>query len=242
MVSAESGHRGACTWIGAEPEGGPGPTDVRLVYRPLPGGLYDGTSGVAMFLASLHAATAEPMFRDCALGAMRHAIARASGEPIDGWFGAYALTRLRAYELLAEPRYLADAEIALETTSRFVEGSLDSGSWNFSLCHGLAGNADVLLQASRAMPSEFGHHAEMAIRIAQYGRERYGPAGQWPSGAAGGKTCNLFLGDAGVGFFYLRLADPELATPLLLGRSAPSWCQTIGLAGGESSRTRARAA
>jgi hypothetical protein len=38
----------------------------------------------------------------------------------------------------------------------------------------------------------------------------------WPSGAHGGATPCLFLGLAGIGRFYLRLAKPELPSLLVV--------------------------
>ena len=40
----------------------------------------------------------------------------------------------------------------------------------------------------------------------------------WPCGLPGaGETKNLMLGTAGIGYFYLRLADPKLPTVLMIG-------------------------
>ena len=41
--------------------------------------------------------------------------------------------------------------------------------------------------------------------------------GSWPTGlAGGGDTPGLLLGTAGIGWFYLRLADPEETPSVLL--------------------------
>lgn len=56
-----------------------------------------------------------------------------------------ALSRLRGYELTGHPALRTKAETGVQTTARQLTGEQQP---NFSLCHGLAGNADVLLEAS----------------------------------------------------------------------------------------------
>jgi lantibiotic modifying enzyme len=55
-----------------------------------------------------------------------------------------ALSRLRAYEILKDNAYEAEALVAVETTRHAVESRRLSANANYSLCHGLAGNAEVL--------------------------------------------------------------------------------------------------
>ena len=59
-----------------------------------------------------------------------------------------ALSRLRAYEILKDNTCGAEARVAVETTRRAVESWLHSPNANYSLCHGLAGNAEVLRYGS----------------------------------------------------------------------------------------------
>ena len=69
-------HEGRCSWIGAETDPLQ-PWSPR--YRALGPHLYGGTAGVGLFLARLHAVTAEPALRRTALGALRHAVSRPPG-------------------------------------------------------------------------------------------------------------------------------------------------------------------
>ncbi|HEX2205866.1 MAG TPA: lanthionine synthetase LanC family protein [Longimicrobium sp.] len=64
-----------CTWLGdaQDVSGGQWVT----VHRALGPSLYDGTAGVGLFLARLHAATGEAPFRTAARGALRQALSRA---------------------------------------------------------------------------------------------------------------------------------------------------------------------
>jgi hypothetical protein len=59
--------------------------------------------------------------------------------------------------------------------------------------------------------------AERAYEAAAAGIDAYHRTGTaWPSGAHGGATPCLFLGLAGIGRFYLRLADASIPSLLLV--------------------------
>jgi lantibiotic biosynthesis protein len=129
-----------------------------------------------------------------------------------------ALSRLRACELDGNGSgavKLAEARVALDTTRRAVEAELARGG-NFSICHGLAGNAEILLQGAAALGAERSEDSALAHRVAAEGIERYAGRGlPWPCGTLEGETANLFLGLAGIGRFYLRLHEPQLPSLLL---------------------------
>jgi lantibiotic modifying enzyme len=126
------------------------------------------------------------------------------------------LARLRAFEILGDPLYRAEAEAALRSTYR---GLFDPGSPlppNYSLCHGRAGNAELFLYASRVLgiaPLRL-----VADQVGESGLAAHGGDGTpWPSGVSGGaETPNLMLGSAGTGYFYLRLHDPEATPPIVI--------------------------
>ncbi len=123
-----------------------------------------------------------------------------------------ALARVRAVELGGDGGLEAEARAALRTTRVWVEAGLASAV-NFSLCHGLAGNAEILLEASDLLPGA----GQLAYDVAATGIDTYGRhKTPWPSGAHRGMTAGLFLGLAGIGRFYLRLADPEIGSLLLV--------------------------
>jgi lantibiotic modifying enzyme len=117
-----------------------------------------------------------------------------------------ALARLRAWQLTGRPEYRAQAEIALRTTAAGIEGApMAMGTW--CLCHGSAGNADVLLVGSEILgdPS----WQAVAVRTASRGIATYEDGDlPWPPGVNGGSdNPSLMLGNAGIGWFFLRLAD-----------------------------------
>jgi class II lanthipeptide synthase len=130
-----------------------------------------------------------------------------------------ALSRLRAFELLADEDCKADALIGLRTTQRDVEANLASPGAGFSLCHGLAGNSQVLLYGHEVLGSDWPSGARLATAVAAQGVELYAnSAHRWPCGVTRGSTPNLMLGLAGIGHFYLRMYNPAVPSILLLRR------------------------
>lgn len=123
------------------------------------------------------------------------------------------LSRLRAYEILRDPVYLDEARASFTTVERSIT---DEVGMNYSLCHGRGGNAETLLEGARIL----GEPAllEPAKEIALRGIERHEDAGQpWPCGTMGGaKDPGLLLGEAGIAMFLLRLARPDVPSPLML--------------------------
>lgn len=126
------------------------------------------------------------------------------------------LSRLRAYEILGEEACRSEAEAAIRTTTTMLHQSADAGQGNYSLCHGLAGNAELLVYASQV----FGEARYMATaaRIGEQGIEQYQEKSvPWPCGVpGGGETPGLMLGLAGIGYFYLRLYDPVRNPPVVI--------------------------
>jgi lantibiotic modifying enzyme len=116
------------------------------------------------------------------------------------------LSRLQAWRILQHEVFREEAATAFETTRAAVRRALDTPDPGFCLCHGLAGNADVLLEASGLLGEEWpgGLIEETAARAVA------------PPGTPG-----LMLGQAGLGYFYLRVADPRVVPTALL--IAPGW-------------------
>ena len=118
----------------------------------------------------------------------------------------------KAYEVLGEPSYLETAEAAGETT--FAYGDVRS---NPSQCHGLAGNAELLIELYRitrdALWLERAH--DFATRVFAYRKTT--PEGDvWPADEPGYDSPDFMCGAAGTGHFFLRLLAPDrLRMPLL---------------------------
>ena len=205
-------------------------------------GFSHGTAGAAYALLELFYETGDSKYRDAALSALQYerhwfnqeagnwpdfrkdpALTYRRGQP--STFATFwchgapgiALSRLRAYEILEEETCKSEAAAALNTTRASIKAALDTRSGNFSLCHGLAGNAEVLHQAREILGRGWREDAELALAVADYGIDRYAkPAVAWPCGTHVGETPGMMLGLAGIGHFYLRLGQPSVPSILLL--------------------------
>ena len=121
-----------------------------------------------------------------------------------------ALSRLRAYEAYEDEASKSEAVIALRTTRKATEEMLSSHAANFCLCHGLAGNADILLSSAKVFSEDAAENLALAQRVAAFGIKAYASGKRgWPCGGP-----SFMTGLAGVGYFYLRMSRP--ATPSLL--------------------------
>jgi lantibiotic modifying enzyme len=130
------------------------------------------------------------------------------------------LTRLRAVELGFDA-YRADAEAAMRTTRSALA---DRDTWidgDFSLCHGQGGLGAILRYASRVLGQP--ELADLVSEAAAAGAARFAdePA-SWPCGVRRGSNPSLMIGLAGIGYFFLGLADPALPSVLLVRPPAPS--------------------
>ncbi len=209
-------------------------------------GFSHGTAGVGYALLELFHATGDARYCSAAVSAFnyeRHWFNADAGnwpdfreEPMRGkrskrplsfatfWcHGApgIALSRLRAYRILNNETCKAEAVTALQTTHKMIELSLQAGVENFSLCHGLTGNADVLLEGYKVLGQEWASIYLSALEVAQFGIGTYAKSGlQWPCGTHGGMTPGMLLGLAGIGYFYLRLYHPATPSILILQRES----------------------
>ncbi len=127
------------------------------------------------------------------------------------------LSRLRNAKLLPNmAAILSDVDVAIQTTAKALsQVAVGSAGGNFSLCHGTAGNTELLIMAGQQLQRH--ELTAMAEKIGLAGYESHMVQGlPWPCGNGGaGETPNLMLGTAGIGHFYLRLYDP-IAVPSVL--------------------------
>jgi lantibiotic modifying enzyme len=196
-----------------------------IAENPPVTGFSHGTAGIGWALLELWAATGETRFREAAQGAF--AYERACFQPGGGWpdlrgdapvyqsvwchgAGGIAYSRLRAWQILGDAECLVEARIGLE----IVRGGF-GGLENFSLCHGSAGNGDLMIYATEVLGKAA--WVTEAERVGQEGIERYErPRALWPSGLVRAyQTPDLMWGTAGIAYFYLRLAGVGAPTVLL---------------------------
>jgi type 2 lantibiotic biosynthesis protein LanM len=190
-------------------------------------GFSHGTAGIGWALCELWNATGEARFRAAALEAFRYE--RSCFNPsAPGWpdyrldpptypgvwchgLGGIAFSRLRAWQLLGHDDLLEEARIALATVVDRL--NLDA---SFCLCHGAGGNADLLLYAAHVLGKE--HWRDRAIALGREAAAYFERRGQpWRCGLPeSNEMPGLMLGMAGIGYFYLRLADPARIPTVLL--------------------------
>lgn len=218
--------------------------------QPALTGYSHGAAGIALALLELYRATENPAYYSAAMLGFNFerlhfnpqlqnwpdlrqqpaATGGASPPPTYGeaWcHGApgIALSRLRAWQLTGEATFRQEAEVALSTTHRGIYNlvTVPATPVNFSLCHGLAGNADILLEGSRLLHNDL--YRQVAEAAGNYGLERYHHQRlHWPSGVHDptgttpglAETPGLLLGLAGTGYFYLRLAFPNKIDSVLI--------------------------
>jgi lantibiotic modifying enzyme len=91
-----------------------------------------------------------------------------------------------------------------------------SQSDNYSLCHGLGGNAELFILAADVLDDE--RYRAPAESVGDRGIQSiHQNRNPWPCGVlGGGETPSLLLGTAGIGYFYLRLYDSAAVPSILL--------------------------
>lgn len=125
-------------------------------------------------------------------------------------------SRARMYKILKEDFLLQDTKNAVKSLVENDQYILDNNHPHFSYCHGIFGNADLLIYMNKFSQSpEANNHI---LKIADYGYEKFTKYNlEFPSGILSGKyNPSLMLGEAGIGLFYLRMIDNDIPTPLLI--------------------------
>lgn len=127
------------------------------------------------------------------------------------------LARLRQYEITRENIYAVEAESAIMSAEKQIAQLLDFGQpIDLCLCHGLAGNVELLLEGARifAQPRLSEIAMSCGLLAAEQGK---GEEASWPCGVPeGGENPSLMLGLAGIGMMFLRLAKPSVASTGIL--------------------------
>jgi class II lanthipeptide synthase len=216
------------TGCGWGPEGASGSSALKA---PLTG-LSHGAAGMGLALFELYAATGRSDFLETARNAFAYEDSLFNREQgnwpdlrDDSGFACLwchgapgiLLARLRAAALDPErsESYLAIARVGLGTSLAAIDHGLSHPRWDTSLCHGLAGLGEVLLIAGELLDDSYYH--SRAIAAARVMIARHAEKDHWPSGVpSGGPNPSLMLGDAGVGYWFLRLHDPATVPSVLL--------------------------
>lgn len=200
-------------------------------------GYSHGAAGISSALLRLYTATGHLRFLEASVKGVNYEQAffdhhqqnwpdfRESGEGKSSCSHAWchgapgiAISRAYAATTTADARYQQQADAALLTTATNLDSLLRNQfkTCNYSLCHGLAGNADILLESGNS------HYIALANAVGLAGIANYAKTGtNWPSGLSHYQypTHGLMMGVAGTGYFYLRLHDrtkhPSVLQPRL---------------------------
>lgn len=207
-----------------------------MSWQTVPGkqnltGFSHGASGIALALLKLYQETDNPHFLKASQGGFNYERStfdarqqnwpdfRADIGAADlcglAWcHGApgIALSRIEALRIRPDDSIVTEMEIALKTTASNVESMVTNPkNTNFSLCHGIAGNADILLSSDKEAYRNIAEAAGACGIISYHNQNR-----PWPTGLnSNHATPGLMMGAAGTGYFYLRLANSEKYGSLL---------------------------
>jgi len=227
VLNAEIG-RGGYSWPAA------GDQDRR--YKHNLTGLSHGAAGIGYALLELSAITGEGRYRQAAeaafayeqacfrrqegnwpdfrqSGPTRCAVAWCHGAPGIG------LTRLHALRRLDNVDIAEQASVALDTTAARLSAAPAQDLTNFCLCHGACGLAEILLEGDQLHGERSAAWKRTAYQVALDGMAAHSSdEGSWPCGLGREESPSFMLGTAGIGYFYLRLADPFVPSMLLLQR------------------------
>ncbi|MEM6319080.1 MAG: lanthionine synthetase LanC family protein [Bacteroidota bacterium] len=123
------------------------------------------------------------------------------------------LARLRAYQLTQKNIYWQQAATAIKTTEQKLNLT---HLGNFSLCHGVLGNAELLLYANEIRPKST--YIEKAVSVGKLLTKNYE---QKHIPIPNGTQTNYFspdmmLGLSGMGYYFLRLLDAKQFPSVLL--------------------------
>ena len=197
-------------------------------------GFAHGAAGIAHALLALHAVAPDPVLHEAAAAAFayeRSAFdpARANwpdfrvmpGEPpgplgygVAWCHGAVGIVRSRLFAEHAGGFAVADEiDAGLGTSAAQVEAWYRDPNADFTLCHGVFGMLDALLEGVRSGRTVYAPVLERVVGDAT--RRFHDGEAPWPSGLMSREQIDgLLLGTAGIGHVYLRLADPSLPSLL----------------------------
>jgi serine/threonine protein kinase len=195
-------------------------------------GFAHGAAGIAYFLVELWRATRDDKYYRLAKHSAEWLMSLAepclpdtsglswpiSNEDADRWFhwchgaAGIGLFLLRMWSLTGDAIY----RNAVVAAARSVAVAGRRGGC--TLCHGLAGNGDFLVEASLVLQNSMWLEkaAEIAELLTIYAKP-HGGGISWPGDDPDIITTDYMMGSAGVGAFMLRMSAPELVdSPLLL--------------------------
>ena len=134
-----------------------------------------------------------------------------------------ALSRLRAYEVLNDAKNRAEAVVGLAATRRAVDSQLEFANSDFCLCHGLAGNAEVLLYGHKILGAAAeGRKSPLCGCLIPESNDTSSARTSGRAASEVEENPSLMVGMAGIGHFYLRLGAPQVPEVVIFRRAEQS--------------------
>jgi len=143
-------HKDRCNWLGLLPS----ENGREWTFGSLGPALYDGTSGVALFLSELHSASPDPEYRRTALGAVRHAIAHTEEVQSSHRIGLYIGWTGIAYAAVYIGQLLGDQQLATSGAQLAARVGSEAEGHEFDVMAGRAGAVLGLLSLYRLLGDE----------------------------------------------------------------------------------------
>ncbi len=194
---------GEATWIGTQFD----PQSRRHALAPLGLSLYDGTAGIALFLAAVERQTGGAGFRDLALGAIRPLRSGPTGATRSGLGGLIGLgsaiyALLQTGLLLDDERLIADAVRSVELVTDTAIAADD----RLDVLSGGAGMLLALLAVHERTGSPLALERAVACGHHLVTRRRQGASGSlaWPT-LDGKLLAGFSHGTAGIAYALLNL-------------------------------------
>lgn len=201
---------GVCAFHGA---GAPAELGLPVPFRAFGGDLYEGSAGVARFLACVARLGGDAELARVARGAIGHAFARAEGWSLFSGGLGIGLVALELAEWLEAPDLVPPAVRLIERASAAALAEARAGTAPADLLAGLAG---VVLGLVAAEPYDLdgdwpARARAIASALAAQAVQR-GAGLAWPL-APGGELCLCGLGHgaSGVALAFEALGDPAFA-------------------------------
>ncbi|UII21876.1 lanthionine synthetase LanC family protein [Fulvivirga ligni] len=126
------------------------------------------------------------------------------------------LSRIKAFQVLGKSDYLRDLNRAATKTVESLE-NINALPGCFVLCHGGGGNALFLMELDRF--NNANEYYSLVEKVAKRSLDSYNQYGYYNSGYAFAKDktdISLFMGDAGIGYFYLLVSKGKISSPTIL--------------------------
>jgi lantibiotic biosynthesis protein len=197
-------HEGLCTWFGDAVQHVNG--DWQVVHRSCDGDLYEGTSGIALFLARLWLETGDGSHRRAAIGGARHALERADpGGPDTSFYGG---TTGIAWAAVEVGRAVDAPELTAAAADLVAATDFGRPGVSCDLMSGSAGVIVGLLALARLLgrPSLIDDAVELGRRMVDSGVHD-GIGLSWPADPAGEEPglCGLGHGASGPAYALMEL-------------------------------------